>query len=158
MPGQMVPKKEWHEWCILFRTGHATLGPPLGPPQPPPSPQDLITASNFHEFLTATGEWDGSCPVGTAAQQPDDSDLPLPVVHNEILGEALGELMTEAREVKPKLTRVAPVEHVRELPLCMAVVGPPASGKSSVCFALAADMSLKVGAEAIGGKGNGRTG
>ena len=94
------------------------------------------------EYLAATGEWDGSITLSRDATRAVDDNMP--AIYNEVIGESLGELISEAREAKPRQLRVQPSEELCAMPLRMVVAGPPASGKTSVCQALAKELNLKV--------------
>ncbi|EFJ52136.1 hypothetical protein VOLCADRAFT_103155 [Volvox carteri f. nagariensis] len=129
--GNLVPRREWRQWLAMFAAGD----PQLGMPPPPPGSEAQLAEADAREatsrlgralvgdYLACTGDW--------VREQG-------PIGHDELLGQVVGELAIQSREPAPQPELPA----IENLPLRLAVVGAPFSGKTTVAQDLARKYRL----------------
>ncbi|GFR40940.1 hypothetical protein Agub_g1600 [Astrephomene gubernaculifera] len=128
--GNLVPRREWRQWLTMF----VTADPALAPPAPLQGAAAAAEAENREaslrlgralvgDYLACAGDW-----VRTEG----------PIGHDELLGQVVGDLAIISREPPPQPELPA----VENLPLRIAVVGAPFSGKTSVAQELARKYRL----------------
>ncbi|KAG2499886.1 hypothetical protein HYH03_002175 [Edaphochlamys debaryana] len=131
--GNLVPRREWRQWLAMFVSGDPELGAPAPPPREEAEAAEAaereanlrIGQALVPDYLECAGDW-----------QREDG----PIGHDELLGQVVGELAVLAREPPPQ----PELPSIDSLPLRLAVVGSPFSGKSSVAFELSQKYRLKV--------------
>ncbi|GLC51118.1 hypothetical protein PLESTB_000467700 [Pleodorina starrii] len=129
--GNLVPRREWRQWLALFAAGDPQLGLPPPPPGTDAAVQEAAAAETAKrlgralvgDYLVCSGDW--------LREQG-------PIGHDELLGQVVGELAILARGPPPQPELPA----IENLPLRLAVVGAPFSGKTTVAQDLAKKYRL----------------
>ena len=149
--GMLVPRKEYHEWMSLFVAGEAGRLDALVTEDVVPAADGPSAVPNVvRQYLAYEGEWDegqvqaflpaAEEGAAAAAAKPaaEAGDLEGPAdggLGSALLGALRAASAPESRPALPDLS---------VMPLKLAVVGAPFSGKSTVSLALAEEYGLQV--------------
>lgn len=126
--GALVPRGEWRRWLAMFHACDPQLGDPVikASMESGPKPTDPSSTAAVNDWLDCMGEFERE-------GQP-------PIAPNPVLGAIVAELDATTR---PKVDP-AQLPNISDLPLKLAVVGAPFSGKTSAAQELAKRFRLRV--------------
>ncbi|GIL73035.1 hypothetical protein Vretimale_4669 [Volvox reticuliferus] len=131
--GNLVPRREWRQWLAMFEAGDQQLGMP----PPPPGSEAQVAEADAREATIRFGQALVGDYLACSGDWVRDQG---PIGHDELLGQVIGELAILSREPAPQPELPA----MENLPLRMAVVGAPFSGKTTVAQDLARKYRLMV--------------